>query len=69
MENERFESLLRQKEAEINMLKDRLAVQQKGVAQSTLQEEGIIKVLKAENDNLRKENNVLLSQTSTTGLL
>lgn len=69
MENERFESLLRQKEAEINMLKDRLAVQQKGVTQSTLQEEGIIKVLKAENDNLRKENNVLLSQTSTTGLL
>lgn len=47
MDNERFESLLRQKEAEINMLKDRLAVQQKGVTQSTLQEEGIIKVLKA----------------------
>jgi hypothetical protein len=38
MENERFQSLLRQKEAEINMLKDKLGVQQKGVIQSTLQE-------------------------------
>jgi hypothetical protein len=51
------------------LLKDKLVIQQKGVTHSTLKEEGIIKVLKVEIETLRNENNSLLSQTSSTGLL
>lgn len=61
--------MLRQKDAEIAMLRDSLQVglskrQEQGVAQ----QEGIIRVLKGEIDSLRKENSVLLAKSSENGL-
>jgi hypothetical protein len=55
IDTERIESLLRQKDAEISILKDSLhQTQQRTQEQSSAQQEGIIRVLKGEIDNLRK---------------
>lgn len=52
------------------MLKDRLSgVYQKSQGESNHQQESVVKLLKKEIDNLRNENNVLLSKTSDNGLL
>lgn len=69
IDSERIESMLRQKDAEIAMLRDSLQAglskkQEHGVAQ----QEGIIKVLKGEIDSLRKENSTLLAKSSENGL-
>lgn len=65
VENERFSSLLRQKDAEITMLRDTLIqIQQKTQERPSIEYEGVIRVLKAEIEGLRKENNVLLSRTT-----
>ena len=65
VENERFSSLLRQKDAEITMLRDTLIqIQQKTQERPSIEYEGVIRVLKAEIEGFRKENNVLLSRTT-----
>lgn len=57
--------MLRQKDAEIAMLRDSMHVgQSRKQEQGITQQEGIIKVLKGEIDSLRKENSTLLAKTS-----
>jgi hypothetical protein len=65
IDNERFSSLLRQKDAEITMLRDTLIqIQQKTQERPSVEFEGVIRVLRAEVEGLRKENSVLLSRTT-----
>jgi hypothetical protein len=68
--SERIESLLRQKDAEIVLLRDSLVQsRQRTTDQPAAQQDGIIKVLKGEIDSLRKENIALLGKSSEVGLV
>jgi hypothetical protein len=70
IDSERTESALREKDAEIAMLRDSLLQSRQRPAEQlpSSQQEGIIRVLKGEIDSLRKENSGLLGRSSEAGL-
>ena len=67
--DERIQSIIRQRDEEINRLRESLRqVQVSGRSQPSAEQEGIIKVLRGEMDKLKTENNQLLTQVAQLGL-